>query len=354
MLKDKITKEITRQELYDLVWTKPIMDISKEFGLSDRGLGKLCERYDITKPPRGYWQRLSAGEKIEIPKLPKIKDKWKENITIYGTIDAQLSMAVSEKVVEQASELIVVPSRLSNANPLVKKTEKTVRTELRHRRNLILNTLLQELEKNDYEIEEADGYFKISLEKEHLYLKIFEHHKELKRPLSEKEEKNKFYRTQKWTYEYEPTGRLKISLHRRIPTYYSSTLISSFIDSKDILIENKINDVYIDILKWLLNKREERLKEEEETRLRKEREKQKCIKKKKQEILVEETQNFILAKNIRNYVESKEKAFNDGKVKMIDFEKWKNFALNYAKELDTSFTPEQEIVVEEDSFYNWY
>ncbi|OGI02336.1 MAG: hypothetical protein A2Y25_10380 [Candidatus Melainabacteria bacterium GWF2_37_15] len=87
MLKKKITKTITRKELYDLVWTKPIMDISKKFGISDRGLGKVCERHDIPKPSRDYWQKLSAGEKIEIPKLPKIKDKWRENIHIEGSID---------------------------------------------------------------------------------------------------------------------------------------------------------------------------------------------------------------------------------------------------------------------------
>ena len=66
MIKKRIIKTITRKELYELVWTKPTMDISKEFGLSDRGLGKVCERYDIPKPPRGYWQKLSAGEKIKI------------------------------------------------------------------------------------------------------------------------------------------------------------------------------------------------------------------------------------------------------------------------------------------------
>jgi len=290
----------------------------------------LCERYDIPKPPRGYWQRLSAGEKIEIPKLPKIKDKWRENITIYGTIDAQLSTAVFEKVVEQASEPIIVPSRLSNVHPLVKKTEKTVRTELRHRRNLILNTLLLELEKNDYEIEEERGYFKILSDKDYVYLKIVEHHKEFKRPLTEQEEKKKLYSIQKWVYEYEPTGKLKIALHHDIPSSYFSELINSFMDSKTTLIETKVNDIYLLIIELLLTKREKRLKREEETRLRKERAKQERIKKKKQEIILEETQSFVLAKNIRDYVESKEAAFKDDKVKMIDFEKWKNFALNYA------------------------
>jgi hypothetical protein len=353
MIKKKIIKTITRKELYGLVWSKPIMDISKEFGLSDRGLGKVCERYDIPKPPRGYWQKLSAGEKIKIPKLPKIKDKWRENIRIEGTIDAQMSTSVSKKIVEQTPEQIVVPSRLSKTHPLVKETEKSIRKELRHRRNLILNSLFLELEKHDYQIEIEEGYFKISFEKEHLYLKISEHLKEFKRPFTEKEEKNKFYSFQKWFYEYEETGKLKISLHEWIPAHYSSALIRSFIDLKDKLIETKINDIYLVIIEYLLSKREKRLKDEEVTRLRKEKEKQERIKNKKREILGEETQNFLLAKNIRKYVESKEKAFKDNKVKMIDFEKWKIFALNYADELDSSFQPEKEIVVDENP-YNWY
>jgi hypothetical protein len=38
----KIT--ISREELYDKVWTTPIQKLSKEFGLSDVGLGKVCRR----------------------------------------------------------------------------------------------------------------------------------------------------------------------------------------------------------------------------------------------------------------------------------------------------------------------
>jgi len=209
MLKKKIRKTITRKELHELVWSKPVMDISKEFGISDRGLGKVCERYDIPKPPRGYWQKLSAGEKIKIPKLPKIKDKWRENIHIEGSIDVQMPDAVSEKIVEHTPEQLVVPARLAITHPLVKETEKTVRKDLRHRRNLILNTLFLELEKYDYEIEKEGDYFKISFDEEHLYLKISEYYKESKRPLTEQEEKKKFYSTQKWTYEYEETGKLK-------------------------------------------------------------------------------------------------------------------------------------------------
>ncbi len=62
---------------------------------------------------------------------------------------------------------------------------------------------------------------------------------------------------------------------------------------------------------------------------------------------------IIFAKNIREYVYSKEKAFNNNKVKMLDFEEWKSFALNHADEIDPSFKDEKEVV---DGYkpYNWY
>lgn len=352
MIKKKTTKTIERKELYDLVWSKPIMELSKEFGVSDRGLGKVCERYDIPKPPRGYWQKLEAGERIKIPKLPKNTNPWKETVRMEGSFEVELSSSVSEKIAEQTSKRIVIPERCLKSNPLVKETEKSVRKELRHRRSLLLNSLFSELKNNEYEIELEEDCFKISLGKEKIYLKIAEQMKEQKRPLTEKEEKNKIYGMQKWVYEYEPTGRLKISLLKELYRY-SSGLISYYADSKATLVEEKINDIYFVIVEWIFNKREERLKKEEKEKLRQEREKQERIKKKKQEILLEETKGFILAKNIREYVYSKEKTFKDNKVKMLNFEEWKSFALNHADEIDPSFKDEEEVV---DNYkpYNWY
>jgi hypothetical protein len=53
---------LTRQELYERVWTTPVEALATELGLSGRGLGKLCARYDIPVPPRGYWAKKSAGK----------------------------------------------------------------------------------------------------------------------------------------------------------------------------------------------------------------------------------------------------------------------------------------------------
>lgn len=61
---------IKRDELYDLVWEKPILILAKEFGLSDRGLTKLCARHNIPTPPRGYWAKKEANQKVRQIALP--------------------------------------------------------------------------------------------------------------------------------------------------------------------------------------------------------------------------------------------------------------------------------------------
>ena len=38
---------LTRRELYERVWAVPLHRLCKEFGLSDRGLAKICARHKI-------------------------------------------------------------------------------------------------------------------------------------------------------------------------------------------------------------------------------------------------------------------------------------------------------------------
>lgn len=45
--------------------------LSQEFGMSDVGLAKICKRYEIPRPPRGYWARIANGYKDRKTPLPK-------------------------------------------------------------------------------------------------------------------------------------------------------------------------------------------------------------------------------------------------------------------------------------------
>jgi hypothetical protein len=74
--------ELSRQELYEKVWSQPALTLAQEFGISDRGLGKICARFEIPVPPRGYWQKLSAGQRLEKAPLPRLKTKAPSKIQI--------------------------------------------------------------------------------------------------------------------------------------------------------------------------------------------------------------------------------------------------------------------------------
>lgn len=60
---------MNRKELYDLVWSKPMTHIGKEFGMSDVAVRKHCKKHDIPTPPVGYWTKLAHGKKVRRPKL---------------------------------------------------------------------------------------------------------------------------------------------------------------------------------------------------------------------------------------------------------------------------------------------
>ena len=53
--------ELSREELFTLIWERPATEVAKELGISDVALGKLCRRLQVPKPPRGYWARVQAG-----------------------------------------------------------------------------------------------------------------------------------------------------------------------------------------------------------------------------------------------------------------------------------------------------
>ena len=50
-----------RTKLYDELWEKPTVQLAKEYGISDVGLGKVCRQLNIPKPSRGYWRRKEMG-----------------------------------------------------------------------------------------------------------------------------------------------------------------------------------------------------------------------------------------------------------------------------------------------------
>ncbi|MBN8849620.1 MAG: hypothetical protein BGO24_17995 [Sphingomonas sp. 67-36] len=72
----------TREEFYDLVWSKPMTHLAKEFALSDVALHKICKKHDIPNPPLGWWAKKAAGKTVKQTPLPKAKAGTSDRITI--------------------------------------------------------------------------------------------------------------------------------------------------------------------------------------------------------------------------------------------------------------------------------
>ncbi len=59
---------LTREALYDLVWTDAVRTVAGRYGVSDVWLKKLCQKASVPLPERGYWAKIQAGRKL--PKTP--------------------------------------------------------------------------------------------------------------------------------------------------------------------------------------------------------------------------------------------------------------------------------------------
>lgn len=75
----------TREALYHLIWTAPVMEVAARLGVSDVALGKLCRRAGVPTPPRGYWQRIEMGQQISVPLLQPAPEGLPELLRIRGT-----------------------------------------------------------------------------------------------------------------------------------------------------------------------------------------------------------------------------------------------------------------------------
>lgn len=68
-------RDLSREELFALVWEKPTQEVAKELGVSDVAIGKMCARLQVPKPPRGYWARVRSGQTPRRPPLAAFREE---------------------------------------------------------------------------------------------------------------------------------------------------------------------------------------------------------------------------------------------------------------------------------------
>jgi hypothetical protein len=60
-----------RSDLYDKVWSMPVIKVGDEVGLTSTRMAAICKQHGIPTPPRGYWSKLSVGKQPPRTPLPQ-------------------------------------------------------------------------------------------------------------------------------------------------------------------------------------------------------------------------------------------------------------------------------------------
>ncbi|MGH7466484.1 MAG: hypothetical protein ACRENP_00710 [Longimicrobiales bacterium] len=128
---------LTREELYEQVWSKPMRTLAARYGLSDVGLAKTCRRMRIPVPGRGYWakrQHEKSVRRIPLPKLPASVGTALREFTIRERTDtpdpeevATGPIAEQRRFEALEENRIRVADSLSDPHPLVATTIKALR-----------------------------------------------------------------------------------------------------------------------------------------------------------------------------------------------------------------------------------
>ncbi|MGH0275904.1 hypothetical protein NKZ35_25300 [Sinorhizobium meliloti] len=110
---------LSRRQIYDLVWSKPMNKLATELGLSDQGLAKTCRRHDIPVPPLGYWQKLAHGKVVD--RLPLESTRFDENAIIQVSAGVKMRPKPIKTEIAKASSSAKEPQ----AEPKAEKAEKS-------------------------------------------------------------------------------------------------------------------------------------------------------------------------------------------------------------------------------------
>ncbi|MBD8524442.1 hypothetical protein [Pseudomarimonas arenosa] len=77
---------ITREALYDLVWSMPMTKVAAQFKVSGSYMARVCSVLKVPRPERGYWAKLAVGRAPKQPPLPPPLPGDPETWSLTGTL----------------------------------------------------------------------------------------------------------------------------------------------------------------------------------------------------------------------------------------------------------------------------
>jgi hypothetical protein len=291
---------INRKELYKKVWETPITRLSREYGLSDVGLAKICKKHNIPRPPRGYWARKAVGYNVKRLPLPQGDDITIEITPNPYSRNSYKGRDLASRVSgfqNSDEDPIIVPDRLSSPHPLIKQSSEILNGRQSNefgiveppkkgcldiavskgnlRRSLrIMDTILKVLDKKGYGVYLSEGRTKTKILGVPISFGISEKlATKKKRP--EEHDLNGRYRFghSRFIEERVPFGDLGLTIHEA-QDFYIYGCQQNWNDGKKSKLENRINSFVGGFVTVAAAKIERDKEREEEERRRIERQRQ--------------------------------------------------------------------------------
>lgn len=233
---------LTREELYEMVWTEPVSRIARRLGLSDVGIAKVCIKLGVPRPSRGYWARLTYGHPVERQPLPPPDDETPQEYLLHpqeirkadATNPAEFpTVPIPEKVSRIHRVLVPMRARLTQSRKdsygRVGTSEKGIHVspQALPRVVRVLTIFFTFLEKRGHKISENEGQLEITVSGETIRVAVFEPTKRLSKGVST-------YGYHQ--YDYRPSGMLTLSLS--VPEMYK--IRRQWADRKNKPIEQRL------------------------------------------------------------------------------------------------------------------
>ncbi|HZS85507.1 MAG TPA: hypothetical protein VFA50_21740 [Stellaceae bacterium] len=303
---------ITRADLYELVWQKPVTQAAKQFGVSDVGLRKICSKHDIPTPPLGYWAKLAHGKKVYKPPLPPLRNGISDRIYVTGRPftaipDSVAAAAAGARDRESAPEnrIKVESERPEKLHRIAAAVEKAVRkakpddegfktvrgaglvemsvgTESAPRAIRMLDAVLKAATARSHAIVEEDGGVRLLVDDERFVLRLYEtKDRRTHVPTAADQKRQAQYDNDSkrfptlyppgrvvWaSWDHFPSGRLALEI--RDPTQYrwNADVVGRWYDRKSKKLEDCLGDAFVALVAAAAQVKHRRAEEAEKARL---------------------------------------------------------------------------------------
>jgi len=372
---------LTRQELHEKIWSRPAIALAEELGISGRGLGKICSRFEIPVPPRGYWAKLAAGKHVTRAPLPTAKSDAPSEILIQPSPEGPAA-ALPEQVraevtaVLENRDQIQVPETLRSPHPIVKgwleqKRERRKVDQLSGRRSeppldaserrklRILSAIFSEIEKLGHAVKDTRGevYFEIGAQR--LDYKVSEHYKQVQIQLSDEERRHSWNPAIATRTDLEATGELCFE----ITTYISELIRKRWRDGKRNKLEEQLGDLIAGLIKAAAIRKEwERVRAEDE-RQRQELERQRMEQERLRRIdtarwrhiceLAMASRQASIVRTFLDQLEERAKKTLGEHELPAETRDWFSWARNRAEAADPAFKSAAAVAAENSSLHEW-